>query len=128
MPNPVALLLETVNGEKRYSMLWFWCPGCERVDPDGSRHGGLHALPVNTDQASVSWEFNGDLLKPTVKPSILTKRGRAEEKFVCHSFLTDGVFRFLSDSTHKYKNMHVELPPLPDWVVKDVEDRNEKSL
>lgn len=129
MSNPVALLHNVIDGDKRYPALWFWCPGCETVDEEGKRRGGLHSLPVNTDVTSPSWAWDGDLERPTISPSILTRINWPEKEFVCHSFLRSGVFEFLSDCTHQYANQNIPIPPLPDWVLPDwvLEERNERD-
>lgn len=57
----------------------FVCPcGC----------GSIGGVGVGPAQAPAVWEWNGDMDKPTVRPSILFLSG-------CkwHGFLTDGVFR-----------------------------------
>lgn len=75
----------------------FWlfeCPGC----------GCCHKIEFPT------WQFNGDLEKPTVRPSILVTGG--EKGIRCHSFVTDGKIQFLDDCTHALKNQTVEIP---DW-------------
>lgn len=102
-------LITIDNHGVKYEALKFWCPGCEKA---GS---GLHILAVNTDKASPSWNWNNNLEKPTLSPSILT--GKMSD-FKCHSFLTDGVFKFLGDSTHSLKNTSVPIPDLPDWAIK----------
>ena len=90
-----------------YPGIMFICPGCEL---EGS---GVHILPVNNDVKAPSWDWNGDVEKPTLSPSILTKH----DNFVCHSFLTDGVFHFLSDSTHALAGKSVPIPDLPHWLL-----------
>ncbi len=94
-----------------YQALAFMCPGC--MEFQGS---GLHLLPVNSTTKSPSWNWDGNLEKPTLSPSILT--GRGSEK-ICHSFLEAGVFRFLSDCTHSLVNRLVEIPDLPDWFIEE---------
>lgn len=94
----------------------FWCPGCNCA------HG-----------PNSSWNFNGDLERPTFRPSILVSSGHyspgrsngscwctynAEHPdepapfkcTVCHSFVTDGKIQFLSDSTHALAGQIVDLP------------------
>lgn len=93
-----------------YPVLMFVCPGCEQ-----DRHSGLHMLPVNTTLKSPSWDWDGNLESPTISPSILTRVGNN----VCHSFLRNGVFEFLSDCTHKFAGQQIPIPDLYDWVVKD---------
>lgn len=77
----------------------FWvfeCPAC----------GCLHS--VKTPR----WQFNGDLEKPTVSPSILVPGSQAENDFTCHSFIKDGKIQFLGDCTHHLAGQTVDLV---DW-------------
>lgn len=77
------------------------------------------------------WQFNGDMEKPTISPSILVRSGHympehkgscwcnynEENKDnpapfkcgVCHSFVTDGKIQYLSDCTHELAGQTVEL-------------------
>lgn len=98
-----------------YQALLFVCPGCASVRKDSS---GLHMLPVNTSLKSPSWDWDEDLENPTLSPSILSGKGTTE---ICHSFLKDGVFQFLNDSTHSLSGEFVPIPDLPDWVVNERE-------
>lgn len=99
----------------------FWCPGC--LEP--------HVI----DCGPGGWGFNGDPLKPTFTPSVLVRSGHyasghkpgdfcwcthnAEHPevaasfscSVCHSFVTDGVIRFLGDCSHAMANKEVPLAP-----------------
>lgn len=97
-----------------YQALMFVCPGC---DKDG--RGGLHMLAVNSNTKKPSWDFNGNLEKPTLSPSILTRFETTSGLFICHSFLRDGVFEFLNDCTHHLAGQHVEIPDLYGWVNRD---------
>jgi Family of unknown function (DUF6527) len=72
-----------------------WCPGC-----DGA------VMIDNT------WSFNGNAERPTFEPSILTTGSDSQ----CHSFLRDGQWQFLSDSTHKLAGQTVPMIDLPDWL------------
>lgn len=100
-------------GTIAYSALMFCCPGCQE---DGS--SGLHMLPVQPVEGKPHWTFNGDVHRPTLDPSILTRTG-PDGSFVCHSFLRGGVFEFLNDCTHSLAGQNVPMPNLPDWVVKE---------
>ena len=103
--------LRTVNDHGSiYTTLMFICPGCAEFN----KHG-LHMLPVNSPNHHVSWEFNGDLILPTLTPSILTRSWQG----VCHSFLTDGVFHFLDDSTHSLAGKYIPIPDLAEWMDKE---------
>ena len=75
----------------------FNCPGCR----------GPQQLPVTGPNA---WGFNGSYDKPTFTPSILTRRGKTDLDFICHSFVKDGMIQFLSDCTHKFAGQTLELP------------------
>lgn len=58
-----------------------------------------------------SWQFNGNFDSPTFSPS-LRVRGYSEtmsKDYVCHSFIVDGVWQFLSDCTHELASKNVSL-------------------
>ena len=104
--------------------LLFWCPGCE------THHGPTIA-------GRIAWTFNGDFVKPTLSPSILTRHYQMSEEgramlerhlergehlpegerypgrdIVCHSFVRDGKIEFLSDCTHALAGQTVALEPM----------------
>lgn len=88
--------------EKVDDIYLFHCPGC------GFGH---HVDPRR-------WSFNGDLKRPTVKPSLLVHPGNNTHR--CHSFITDGRIRFLSDCGHALAGQTVDLGPVwPDEGVTD---------
>lgn len=94
-----------------YDALMFVCPGCVAGGPSG--YDGIHMLPVNTmDVGKPSWDWDGNLERPTLNPSILTQ-GYSR----CHSFLRDGIFEFLGDSDHPLAGQRIPIPDLPDWAV-----------
>lgn len=99
----------TASGET-YTVLRFICPGCATWD--GAT--GFHMIPVNSDH-NPSWHFNGNLEAPTLSPSLLSTGGQNR---ICHSYLRDGVFNFLADSTHELAGQKVPMPDLPDWLIK----------
>ena len=119
MTNPVALIWGVRDGEDdSYKGIVIWCPGCEYIHTDGLKVGGLHLLPVSgITSKRPTWLWNKDLVNVTLSPSILTKMTRNGKPFICHSFLTDGRWRFLGDCTHDLKNRSAAMRPLPDWVV-----------
>lgn len=86
-----------------YQALRFICPGCESLG-----FPGLHMLPVNSKTKDPSWDFDGNLESPTLTPSILTKYN----DHICHSYLKDGVFKFLDDCTHELAGKEVPIPDL----------------
>lgn len=62
------------------------------------------------------WTFNGDFEKPTFTPSFLVggclNHTRGKEHFgICHSYVTDGMIRYLDDCTHHLKGQTVPLEP-----------------
>lgn len=118
MTNPVALLRGVSDQGDSYKGIFLWCPGCEYTSDDDRKVGGLHLLPVSGNtKKRPTWKWNGDLVRVTLSPSILTKINR-KIPFVCHSFLRDGQWQFLGDCTHELKNQTVDMICLPDWVVK----------
>ena len=110
----VAALRNVDDHGDKYQALLVWCPGCEKTEPEVEPFGGLHMLPVTGDKEKrPTWDWNGDLELVTLQPSILTKYGETE---VCHSFLTNGIWNFLPDSTHKLAGQKVPMVELPWWV------------
>ena len=83
-------------------LLGFHCPGCEMS----------HAVRVRSaDGRRPSWEWNGDMVRPTFSPSILVQWTYAGVPKVCHSFVRDGQIEFLSDCTHALAGKTVPLEP-----------------
>lgn len=80
-----------VHFQKDINRYLFFCPGCQCG----------HWFNETT------WQFNGDVDKPTVSPSILVR-----DKIICHSFVNNGMIQFLSDCTHELAGQTVEIP---DW-------------
>ena len=72
----------------------FWCDGCDCAH--------MITTPL--------WDWNGDLDEPTFSPSILVRSG--SDAVICHSFVEQGVIRYLSDSTH---HLSGESVALLDW-------------
>lgn len=55
------------------------------------------------------WEWNGDIEKPTLSPSILTRGEDTNGKHVCHSFVRNGKVEFLNDCTHEFAGQTLDL-------------------
>lgn len=69
-------------------------------------------LPVmigGTRAGTGNWTWNGSVDSPTVKPSILTRGGRADKEIRCHTFVNDGMVQFLGDCTHELAGQTVPL-------------------
>ena len=114
-------VLRTMQGGR----VGFFCPGCCE----------MHQLRVEGASPGC-WGFNGDYDRPTFTPSVLVtglqgkndERGRWTGEYVCdeagkplpqrcHSFVTDGVIRFLDDCSHDLRNQTAVLQPFGDEVV-----------
>lgn len=75
-----------------------YCPAC-----DGPH---FFATPDHPDRDDEGWTFNGDHEQPTFDPSMLVERDDRR----CHSYLRDGNWRYLSDSTHDRAGETVPVP------------------
>lgn len=113
-----AILSEIHHGqtdELLYKVVWVWCPGCDEIHQFVVEHGSDRKVPV--------WNWDGDLECPTFSPSMLVtwtisdSNSKIESK-VCHSFLKDGIWDFLSDSTHMLAGTKASMVELPEWVTK----------
>jgi hypothetical protein len=79
----------------------FYCPGC----------GYEHHVPISPLTGyTVLWEFNGDLERPTITPSILRYAAGSEPR--CHLVITDGVIHYGSDCDHALASQAVDMPPM----------------
>lgn len=81
----------------------FWCPGCDAM---------MTVCPVR-------WNWNGDVDKPTLSPSILQRAGpygelappeKVGKTDICHCFVRDGNIEFCGDCTHDKRG----TMPLPE--------------
>lgn len=108
----------------------FWCPGCQTCH-------NLRVPPMESP-----WTWNGDPEHPTFQPSVLVTSGhfvtgqegkpcwctfeaRSGQKsrfhcYRCHSYVTDGVIKFLGDCSHELAGQEVALPELPQSVLEDL--------
>lgn len=111
--NPVARVVSTNyynRTEPGWRTIYLWCPGCDH----------LKAIPMPAEDGTLPkdrphWDWNGDLERPTLAPSILQYESGSMPR--CHSFLRDGRWEFLGDCTHKLAGQTVDMVPLPDWVM-----------
>lgn len=81
------------SGHVRYR-----CPGCKHD----------HCVPAER------WNFNGDLEKPTLSPSVrhFYMRENGEQVTTCHYHIKDGIIEYCGDCGHFLKNKKVELPEI----------------
>lgn len=95
--------------------------GHERCEPSEATHVRLklpgpyptRIIPVTiggTRRGTPNWTWNGDVDKPTLKPSVLTSGGKESPEMPrCHTWITDGKVRFLDDCTHKLASQTLDL-------------------
>lgn len=83
---------------------------------------GELTLPVmigGTRKGTPNWTWNGDIDKPTLKPSVKTTKwigknschddGGPSRQVICHTWVTDGKVQFLDDTTHELRGQTVNL-------------------
>lgn len=104
----ISSKLRSVTNRDGEKAIAYYCPGCERVH-------------VVWYKGKVAWEWDGDVEKPTISPSIRLydlayfdeDTGKdIPEKTECHCFVKAGEIQFLSDCAHKLAGQTV---PIPDW-------------
>jgi hypothetical protein len=90
----------------------FKCPGCASANIAGGFDS--HVIPTTGPKA---WQFNGDVERPTLSPSILAHETKRHDGSVfaprCHSFVRDGRIEYLTDCGHALAGQTVDLP---DWA------------
>ena len=74
-----------------------WCPGCDQA----------HHLRVG-QKDKPNWTFNEDPEKPKFHPSLMVRFARSGR--VCHSFIKNGEWQYLKDSTHQLAGQKVAIP------------------
>ena len=86
------------------------CPAC------GFEHSFRVDLIGHGKWKGDVWSFDGNYETPTFSPSMGSNLRKVVEPHpVCHSFLQDGVWKFLADCTHEMANQHVPMiPPEPE--------------
>lgn len=96
---------------------WFFCEGCDTHHSFRTKNARGEAGPI--------WSFNGDMKQPTFSPSLRVRYVRDRDgkvnpdgsypnpmDCVCHLFVRNGEIEYLSDCTHRFKNMTVPLGDL----------------
>lgn len=113
-----GVILGQVSAQLRRSENGYshWCPGCTQ----------MHVI-------SDAWTFNGDLVRPTLMPSVAIEgvqrrdTGYFEWEYLCdeagqpipyrcHYFLTFGQLQYCADCTHPLSGQSVPLPELPPFM------------
>ena len=71
-----------------------------------------HLFPV---EGEMTWSWNGDLDKPTFSPSMLVNADLSNPTTPrCHSFVRNGEWHYLKDSTHEMAGYIVPLEPIEE--------------
>lgn len=76
---------------------------------------GLLTLPVirsGTREGTGCWTWNGDVDKPTLRPSVKTTQNW--NGLVCHTWVNDGQAQFLDDCTHELRGQTVDMLEVPE--------------
>lgn len=101
---------KVVNGLTYASI---WCVGCRHPHSVPVRQTGDH-------EPRPSWEFDGNLESPTMRPSLLVNgpgKHHHPSGPICHSWITNGRIQFLPDSTHDHAGQTLDLPEYPEeWT------------
>ena len=110
-----------------------FCPACDMT----------HGFRVNLGDSVMvhenPWDFNGDYDRPTFSPSMFANRDfwATPHHPSCHSYLENGIWRYLPDCSHQYAGQELALPyPDPDmsferrhgWHLYPWTDENGKPL
>lgn len=106
--------MQTVIHTNRH--LYYHCPGCK----------GHHSLPVAINvKFDKEWKWNGDLVKPTVAPSVKHFLPDSHYQqhpecplFICHYHINEGVIEYCGDCTHALSGVKV---PMTEFSAAEVE-------
>lgn len=93
------------NGVKLPYNVIFYCPGCKQLH-------SVYAFSFKSSKGG-QWQWNGDKVKPTFSPSVLYERENEPNMPRCHSFVENGIIRYLGDCGHALANQNVPLPENP---------------
>lgn len=103
-PNKSHRVMALTNNSGQQAGYLVHCPACDRG----------HFFDVEKPgPKGQQWKFNGNMVRPTFSPSMLVHRVQKTQQ--CHSFVTDGKIRYLSDCDHSLAGQTVELPVVDEW-------------
>ena len=88
--------------EDSKGLYYFICPACKKP----------HEIGTDPRDQFPVWDFNKDLERPTIRPSVAVESTWKGERTYCHSFVTDGKIQFLDDCTHECKGKTLDLPDI----------------
>ena len=80
----------------------FRCLGCNTTH---------HFMTSTPDRPC--WNFNGDVEKPTVNPSLLVRWSDSKGPRVCHLFIKEGKIQYLADCTHALAGKTFDMVDMP---------------
>jgi hypothetical protein len=116
--NPVTSVRHVTQHQTKECLgvaVWLWCPGCQALHMPRFKcreHKGPRQGPI--------WIGDPYSTPFTMSPSLLVHETLVSPR--CHSFIKMGSWEFLQDCTHPLRGKNVPLEPLPDWLVKEVEE------
>lgn len=97
----MARVLRVKNDRGGWHGWKIWCPACR----------GYHVFSTEEpNEDGARWWFDGDLDRPTFRPSMREWDGAGAERRVCHSSVREGWIRYHADSTHALAGQTVRLP------------------
>ena len=91
----------------RTVLLGAHCPACNMEH--GFRVDAKHWAREGKDV----WEFDGNMEKPTFVGSMLSNKRKWPGYPLCHSYVRNGKWEFLNDSTHDLAGQTVDMIPIP---------------
>ena len=107
----IPLRHEVKDGEHRY----LYCDANDATHVDFFIPGPLPRLRIpvlvgmsKTRAGTNCWNWNGDVEKPTIRPSVLTDF-RPHDPLVNHIWITDGQVIFLGDCSHELAGQTLDL-------------------
>jgi hypothetical protein len=93
-----TLFPSKIKPSLNFETITFYCHGCQQT----------HTLPICPYENGLA--FSGTPDKPSLMPAVLITDGTN----LCHSLITDGKIRYLSDSNHQLSGKEIELPDYED--------------
>ena len=92
--------IRKVNMSK--GLYYFFCPACKT----------WHEIGTDPADEFPVWQFNGNLERPTIRPSVAVEGSHIGQRTYCHSFVTDGRIQYLDDCTHELRGQTIDLPDI----------------
>lgn len=81
----------------------FWCPACKQ---------GHTLWVVRRSAVPNPWQWDGNVEKPTVQPSLKIEGVRFDGRpYICHLVVTAGMLNYCADCTHELAGKTVPMEP-----------------